>query len=61
MTEWTFDLMVPTGEVDDTDDMAATQDAARGAPAPPDSSPYRDLVAGALIEDIQLDLVEWFP
>ena len=57
MTEWTCDLMVPKAEVDDTVDR---QDTGRAAQPSPDSWPYQDLDAEALIEDIQLDLVDWF-
>jgi hypothetical protein len=57
MTEWTCDLMVPTAEIDDTVD---TQDALRAALPSADSWPYQDLDAEALIEDIRLDLVDWF-
>ena len=57
MTEWTCDLAMPMAEVDDTGD---TQEAGHVAPAAPDSWPYQDLDVDALIEDIQLDLVDWF-
>ncbi len=61
MTEWTLDLIVPCGDAADTDDTTAPRNEVIRPPAPGDDQPYHDLVAGALIEDLQLDLVEWYP
>ena len=52
MTEWTVDWAVPATEIDPSEDGKTVRD--------PGESPYADLVAGALIEDLELDRAEWF-
>ena len=60
LTEWTLDLMVPTDEDAGSDD-AAAKVAPLLQSATHDGSLYRELVAWTPMEDLQLDVVEWFP
>ncbi len=61
MTEWTRDLTVPVGDAADIGATTAPRDAAVAGASPPPDSPGRDLVPSAIIDDVQLDMAEWFP
>ena len=54
MTEWTADLEVPDPDLMDV--LRAGQLLDRAA----EDASYRDLVADSLIEDVELDRVDWF-
>ena len=57
MSEWTFDLVVPTADVDE---VGNTWDAGNVDLAPPDTEPHEDPVDD-LVDDIdEMDLVDWF-
>ncbi len=53
MTDWTLDLLVSPVEPDDVESLEAPH-------APPDSRSFIDLVGDTLVDDTELDVVEWF-
>jgi hypothetical protein len=53
MTEWTLDLLVSPVERDDVESLEVPD-------ARPLSHPFIDLVGGTLVDDAELDAVEWF-
>jgi len=53
VTEWMLDLLVSPVEPDDPDSPEAPR-------ARPDDDPFRDLIGATLVDDAELDVVEWF-
>ena len=53
MTEWTLDSLASPVDLDGTESLDVPD-------ARPDRHPFDDLVAGKIVDDAELDVLEWF-